>query len=132
MLDAVAVHQAIDSYTASMFPDVPVLYTNQINDSLSNGTVPFIKQSVFFLQDTQLELGNSSTSRQRGTVVIIIYTRKGTGSMSRDTLYQRVRLAFRNKLIGGATFQEVQSLRNSLSEQWQMSAYQIPFFFNSI
>lgn len=132
MLDAVVVHQAIDIHTAAEFSDVPVVFTNQDDTALSQGETPYLKQKVIFREDRQFELGNTVSSRQFGVVVITIYVRKGTGSMARDTLYQRVRTAFRSRMIGGATFQNVQPMRYGESENWCISAYQIPFYFNTI
>lgn len=131
MPDAVAVHQAIDTHTAAEFSDVPVVYTNQNDESFVQAGVAFLKQKVIFREDRQFELGNTSSSRQHGVVVIMIYVPRGTGTLLRDTIYQRVRNAFRSRMIGGATFLNVQPVRYGESENWCISAYQIPFYFNT-
>ncbi len=132
MPTSVQVHAAVDQHTAAQFNDIPVLYTNQDNTTLSQGTAPYIKQKVHFREDRQFELGNTSSSRQFGVLVITIYVRKGTGTFERDTLYERVRTAFRSRMIGGATFLNVQPLRSGESDNWCVSAWQIPFYFNTI
>ena len=132
MPDPVEVHSAIDVHTLAQFPDVPIIFTNQDDTALSQGTAPWLKQKVIFREDRQFELGNTSSSRQWGVVVIIIHVRAGTGSLARDTLYQRVLNCYRSRLIGGATFLNVQPMRQGENENWCLSAYQIPFYFNRI
>jgi hypothetical protein len=132
MLDAKTVHKSIDQYTAAQFADVPVVYTNQDDTVLSQGEEAWMKQKVIFRENRQFELGNTSSSRNWGVVVITIFVRKGTGSLVRDTLYDRVRNAYRSRMIGGATFLNVQPMRYGENENWCLSAYQIPFYFNSI
>lgn len=132
MLEAIDIHKAVDIYTAAQFPDVPVVYANQDETTLAEGNISWLKQKVVFREANQFELGNVDSARQKGVVVFIIYVRKGSGSLDRDTLYQRVLNSFRSKQIGGATFLNVQPMLQGGNENWSLTGLQIPFYFNSI
>lgn len=132
MLTHEEVHIAIDTYWAAQLPSIPTIFTNQDDTQISEEQNPWVKQKVVFREAKQFELGNTNSSRNFGAMVFIIYVRKGTGTQDRDRLYQQVVDSFRSRQVGGATFQNVQPLTSGQNENWHMSAYQIPFYFNSI
>lgn len=132
MLDFETVHKAIDTRWIAELPDVPTIFTNQDDVAKSEGVDPWVKQKVLPREAKQFELGNITSARQWGVMVFIIYVRKGEGTLDRDRLYGQVINSFRSQLIGGATFQNVQPMLSGSNENWSLSGYQIPFYFNSI
>lgn len=131
-LEFPVVHSAIDQHTQDTLTGLTIIYTGQDDLEASNGQASWVKQKVLFSDSKQFELGNTASSRNWGKVVIYIYTRKGSGSADRDNILQRVVNCYRSRKIGGATFLNVQPLTNGESENWCVSGFQIPFYFNSI
>lgn len=132
MLDEETIHKAIDTLWLASLSDVPTVFSNMDDTAQSLGTEAWIKQKVEFREVKQFELGNTDSSRNWGVLVFIIHYRRGTGTLDRDRLYRRVVNLFRSQLVGGATLLNVQPLISGGSQNWAMSGYQIPFYFNSI
>lgn len=123
------VQRDINLHVLDELAGIEVAFTERAARTLSKGTTPFISLQVLFKEDRQLELGNTERSRQHGSVLAILYTRADEGPADRNHLYEQVRKAFRSRKIGRATFLNVQLLRSGESENWCMTAYQIPFYF---
>lgn len=126
------VHISIDQFTATASAvggATSVVYDNQNDVDLSGGLVSYIKQKVTFTDDKQIELGNTTLRKREGMVVIIIYVRKGKGSLDRDVLYDKMVKCFRSQVIGGATFLDPKMMAQGDSENWNASGYKIPFYF---
>lgn len=124
-----AVDQAIVAYTIAQAGATPGVYDNIDDTELSKGTLPYYKQEIHFLTDNQVELGNTDLRRRNGKVVIIIYVRRGDGTGLRDDMYDKMVKCFRSKLIGGATFLNPKLLAKGNTENWNGTAYEIPFYF---
>lgn len=126
------IHIAIDQYTvtaSNVSGATPVVFDNQDDVVLSEGVLSYIKQKVTFMEDKQIELGTPTVRKREGIVVIIIYVRKGTGTLDRDVLYDKMVKCFRSQLIGGATFLDPKMMAQGDSENWNASSYKIPFYF---
>lgn len=132
MLTLEQVETAIYDAATSVLSDVPKIYTNMDDTSLSVGTASWIKFKVNPTMSKQLQLGDNNSSREWGALVFILYVRKGQGTQDRDRLYKRVIDLYRNKLVGGATFMDSQPLLSGNNENWFLAGYQIPFYFDSI
>lgn len=126
------IEKAITAAAVAAFNDVPIIFTNQDDTSLSEGTASWIKFKVNPANSNQLQLGDNISSRELGVLVFIIYIRKGQGTLERDRLYKRVLDLYRNKMVGGATFKGSQPLLAGNNENWFVAGYQIPFYFDSI
>ncbi len=122
------VHASIDAFTLTHAGSIPVIFDNQDDTSLSVGAISWIKQKVTFTKDKQCELGNTTRRKREGKVVIIIYVRKGIGSGARDDLYSVVK-SFRSQLVGAAVFLNPEIMAQGDTENWNATAYQIPFYF---
>lgn len=132
MLDFEAVHKSIDQHWVANLAAIPTVFTNMDDVQLSEGSAPWVKQKVLPREAKQFELGNQNSARHWGVIVFIIYVRKGVGTLDRDRLYGQVVNSFRSQLIGGATFKDSQPMLSGSNENWFLSGYQIPFYFNSI
>lgn len=124
-----AVHIAIDQFLVAQLAGVPCVFDNQDDTELSKGTVSFIKQKVHFKNDKQHELGNVTSRKIDGIVVIILNIRKGAGAADRDDLYNNVVKSFRSQIIGGATFLDPQAVASGNTDNWNLTGWQIPFYF---
>lgn len=134
MYDRQTVQNSIDALTLSTLqasPAIPVLLGNQIDVSLSEGTLPWVTQTVVFSSDKQMELGNPCLRRQRGYVMFVIHTKRGDGTYDRNVITDRITRAFRSKLVGVATMLDPQMLPSSVTENWSISGIQIPFYFDN-
>jgi hypothetical protein len=120
---------AINAHTEAVRGVIPCIYDNVDNATLAEGSVSFIKQNVRFLTDKQNELGNTASRRIDGIVLIIIHVRKGTGTAERDAIYDAVVKSFRSLKVGGATFLDPKQVAAGNSENWNLTGWQIPFFF---
>lgn len=138
MTDRATVRNAVDQLTIETFQtvtppsvQVPVVFGNQTNTTLSQGTAPFLRQRVSFTLDNQRDLGNLCSRRIRGYILFTIHIRKGTGDAVRDDLIDRVTRAFRSRYIGPATTLDPQMVLSGESENWAVTGVQIPFFFDT-
>jgi hypothetical protein len=138
MTDRATVRNAIDQLTTDLFINpsapatpVPVIFGNVTNVTLSEGTVPFLKQRVSFTSDKQRDLGNLCSRRHTGYVLFIIHVRKGTGDLARDNLIDRVTRGFRSRYVGPATTLDAQMVLSAESENWALTGIQIPFYFDA-
>lgn len=131
MADELTIHKAIDAFTKTLVDSysIPCVFGNQDDTTLSNGTVSFVKQRVQFLKDCQNELGDTTSRRIDGVVVIIIHVRKGQGDADRDSIRLNVVKSFRSRVIGGATFLDPKAVAAGNTENWNLTGWQIPFFY---
>lgn len=124
-----AIHAAIDQFTQTNLGSIPGVFDNMDETQLSNGTVSYIKQKVQYTKDAQYQLGDIGSRRHDGHVVIILYIRKGTGAADRYMLYNAAVKPFRSQVISGATFLDPHQVANGKTENWDLSGWQIPFYF---
>lgn len=133
MANLAEVHAIIDSETLAEFtPDFPIIFGNQDDSTLLQGTTPFIKQSVHFTDFSQFELGAPENSRVYGNILINCYEKKGTGSASRNIVLQRTVNRFRNKVYSnGLTTLAVTSSAEGTRQNWNVSSILVPFYFHN-
>lgn len=122
---------ALTASTLSASPAVAVLYGNQYDARLSEGSAPYIKQRVFFSSDDQASLGDQGFRRHKGYVLFLIFVRKGSGDLARDDILDRLSAAFASKFVGPATTLDPQMVVSSQSENWDVTGMQIPFYFDN-
>lgn len=134
MIDRQTIQNAIDTLTATTLnasPAIPFLYGNQVNVAISEGTKSWVKQTVYFTEDRQAELGNDCFRRQRGYVLFLIYVKRGLGNYDRNTITDRLTRAFRSRYVGQATMLDAQMIPSSETENWSVTGVQIPFYFDN-
>lgn len=138
IVDRSTVRNAIDQLTIDLFvtpilpvTPVPVVFGNQVNATLSQGTAPYLKQRVSFTRDNQRDLGNLCSRRLHGYILFMIHVRKGAGDLARDDLMDRVTRGFRSRYIGPATTLDSQVVLSSESENWAITGIQTPFYFDT-
>lgn len=134
MTDSQTVQNSFDDRThavLSQVPAIPFLFGNQVNVAISEGTAPWVKQSVNFLTDKQAELGNSCFRRVRGYVLFFVYVRVGTGNYHRNVITDRIIAGFASRNIGPATTLDAQMIPSPSTENWAVTAIQIPFYYDS-
>lgn len=120
-------HTALDLATQSVFSGYTVIYKNQ---DAGKQTTDYVQQLVFFLNNSQYELGNSVGGRQTGKLVFIFCVRKGTGSAVLNTWGQMLVTSFRSKTIGGVVLGNLVSLPSAETENWSVTVTEIPFYFD--
>lgn len=133
-IDAVraAVNQ-LTSDTASGLPEVAgVVYGNDDNLDLSQGTAPYFKQRIMFQNSNQLFLGAPQSARQFGSVIFTLYVPKGIGDGPRDRMHQALISSFRGKVIGGAVFSRDRVLTSGASGNWATTGINFPFYFDQL
>lgn len=134
MIDRQTIANAFDTQTAAVLgaaPAIAFVYGNMEQVGLSEGTAPYVKQRVFFTEDSQAELGNDCFRKQEGYLLFIVCVRKGTGDYDRNRIIDRITRGFRSKQIGDATTLDPLIGVSSESEQWSFTGVNIPFWFHN-
>lgn len=123
-----SVHAAIDALTAAVFVGHPVYYANM---DVPKQSADYIKQSVVFSSNSQYQLGDTVSGRERGRILFAFHNKKGTGSAVRNTWNQLVGTGFRSKVVGGAVLQNVTASVAGETENWAITVVEVPFYFDS-
>lgn len=126
------VHRAIDEYTVSALAGENVVYSNQDDNALSQGTAPYVKQRVLFTQARQFELGAPERGRNYGVVVFLIHVRRGQGEAARNTLLQKVVNSFRSRVIGAATLLNARMTTQGENANWSLTGVEVPFYYHDL
>lgn len=125
-----SVHRALDEATATAFPSTPVVYSNQSDADLSQGSAAYLRQHVLFTESRQMTLGYPENGRNHGQLVFILHVPKGAGEAARNTLLSTVIQSFRSRRIGGATLLNARVLTQGEVGNWSLTGVQIPFYFD--
>lgn len=134
MIDRQIVQNGFDAVlqaTLSAAPAVAFLYDNQEDVSLSTGTAPYVRMRVNFSFDDQVHLGNQGYRRQEGSILLFIHVRTNTGPLARNQIVDRLTRAFRSTYIAPATTFDAQVLPSTRTENWEITAVRIPFYFDN-
>lgn len=131
--DIPTVRAAVNAATAVGLSGVAeVVYGNQDDLDLPQGTVPYVQQRIVFQNSKQLCLGMPQSARQRGSVIFTLYVPKGTGDGARDRIHQALISSFRGKVIGGAVFSEDRVVTSGNSGNWAKTGINFPFYFDQL
>lgn len=131
-----AVRAAVNQLTADTAAGLPevggVVFGNDDDLVLSQGTAPYFKQRIMYQDSNQLFLGAPQSARQRGSVIFTLYVPKGAGDGARDRMHEALVSSFRGKVIGGAVFSRDRVLTSGASGNWATTGINFPFYFDQL
>ena len=126
-----AVVSAIETWRLANEPALPAFYQNaSLPDEEGVGPI-WLDQYTRFVDAAYVTVGSRPRGRQRGSVVVNVYVRKGEGTAEQDRLLDSLTEVLRTLRVSGAVFGMPMRTPGTDFFGWAKEGVLMPFRFDS-